>query len=125
MRRAAAVLLTTALTAGGIAALGAPASAAGATITPRHLWITVTNLGPEHRTCRIDADLYIPPGVDAQHRAPAILATNGFGGTKADQADLAQGMGELFTGMTTDPGSGPLLALLALSFWPAVPVKEA
>jgi hypothetical protein len=38
---------------------------------------------------------------------------------------LAQGMGELFTGMATDPESGPLLALLALSFWPAVPVKEA
>jgi hypothetical protein len=38
---------------------------------------------------------------------------------------LAQGMGELFTGMATDPESGPLLALLALSFWPAVPVKLA
>jgi len=38
---------------------------------------------------------------------------------------LAQGMGELFTGMATDPQSGPLLALLALSFWPAMPVREA
>ena len=27
-------------------------------------------------------------------RAPALLATNGFGGTKDDQADLAQGFGE-------------------------------
>jgi hypothetical protein len=35
---------------------------------------------------------------------------------------LAQGMGELFTGMATDPESGPLLALLALSFWPAMPM---
>jgi len=35
---------------------------------------------------------------------------------------LAQGMGELFTGMATDPESGPLLALLALSFWPAGPM---
>jgi predicted acyl esterase len=93
VRRAAAVLLTTVLTAGGVAALAAPASATG-TINPRHLWITVKNLGPEHRQCRIDADLYTPQGVDAAHRAPAILATNGFGGTKADQADLAQGMGE-------------------------------
>ena len=33
---------------------------------------------------------------------------------------LAQGMGELFTGMATDPESGPLLALLALAFWPAL-----
>jgi len=38
---------------------------------------------------------------------------------------LAQGMGELFTGMATDPESGPLLALLALAFWPAVTRKEA
>jgi uncharacterized Tic20 family protein len=38
---------------------------------------------------------------------------------------LAQGMGGLFTGMATDPESGPLLALLALSFWPAAPMKEA
>jgi hypothetical protein len=32
---------------------------------------------------------------------------------------LAQGLGGVFTGMSTDPNSGPLLALLALSFWPA------
>jgi ABC-2 type transport system ATP-binding protein len=93
VRRTATALLTAVLTAGGVGALAAPASAAGP-ITPRHLWITVKNLGPEHRTCRIDADLYTPQGVDALHRAPALLATNGFGGTKADQADLAQGMGE-------------------------------
>ena len=31
---------------------------------------------------------------------------------------LAQGLGGIFTGMATDPDSGPLLALLALSFWP-------
>ena len=54
----------------------------------------MTNLGPEHRTCRIDADLYVPAGVSATRRAPALLATNGFGGTKEDQADLAQGFGE-------------------------------
>ena len=32
---------------------------------------------------------------------------------------LAQGLGGIFTGMSTDPGSGPLLALLAMSLWPA------
>ena len=31
---------------------------------------------------------------------------------------LAQGLGGIFTGSGTDPDSGPLLALLALSFWP-------
>ncbi len=32
---------------------------------------------------------------------------------------LAEGMGGIFTGSGTDPNSGPLLALLALAFWPA------
>jgi hypothetical protein len=31
---------------------------------------------------------------------------------------LAQGFGGIFTGAGTDPNSGPLLALLALSYWP-------
>ncbi|WP_406395817.1 CocE/NonD family hydrolase [Streptomyces sp. NBC_00882] len=33
------------------------------------------------RTCTIDADLYRPSGVE---RAPAVLTTNGFGGSKSD-----------------------------------------
>jgi hypothetical protein len=32
---------------------------------------------------------------------------------------LAEGLGGLFGGMGTDPNSGPLLALLALAYWPA------
>ena len=31
---------------------------------------------------------------------------------------LAQGLGGIFTGSGTDPNSGPLLALLAVAFWP-------
>jgi hypothetical protein len=31
---------------------------------------------------------------------------------------LAEGLGSIFTGGGTDPNSGPLLALLAVSFWP-------
>lgn len=95
MRRSTTALLIAALTAGtGVAGavLAAPASAAD--VVPRDLTITVTGLGPEQRTCSIDADLYVPPGVDARRPGPALLATNGFGGTKADQADLAQGFGE-------------------------------
>ena len=92
MRRAATVLLSAALTSGGLAALAPPASAAE--IQPRDLTITVTDLGPEHRTCDIDADLYVPAGVSSAQPAAALLVTNGFGGTKDDQADLAQGFGE-------------------------------
>ncbi|WP_324274359.1 CocE/NonD family hydrolase [Blastococcus brunescens] len=54
----------------------------------------MTGLGPEQRTCQIDADLYVPAGVTERRPGPALLATNGFGGTKADQADFAQGFGE-------------------------------
>jgi hypothetical protein len=62
--------------------------------------------------------------------APALRAAIVLAVVLAAALWLAQGMGELFTGMATDPESGPLLALLALAFWPAVPtpavqVKEA
>lgn len=77
------------------AAVVTAAPAVAADITPLDLSITVTGLGPESRTCTIDADLYVPAGVGAAAPAPAILATNGFGGTKADQADFAQSLGEL------------------------------
>ena len=92
MRRAATVLLTAALTSARLATLAAPAAATG--IKVRDLTITVTGLGPENRTCEIDADLYVPTGVNKNQRAPALLATNGFGGTKEDQADLALGFGD-------------------------------
>ncbi|HSV64297.1 MAG TPA: alpha/beta fold hydrolase [Mycobacteriales bacterium] len=34
----------------------------------------------------IDATIYVPAGVDAGHRAPAVLVAHGFGGSKADVA---------------------------------------
>nr|WP_314612421.1 CocE/NonD family hydrolase [Streptomyces sp. DSM 40976] len=74
-------------------ALAAPANgaeaetAAGAyTVTP--LRFTVEAGG---RTCAVDADLYRPAGVDAGHPAPAVLATNGFGGSKSDGSTDAIG----------------------------------
>ena len=92
MRRAATVLLSATLAAGGAVALAPSASAAD--IEPRDLTIYVTDLGPEKRDCEIDADLYVPAGVTSSRRGAALLVTNGFGGTKDDQADLAQGFGE-------------------------------
>ena len=38
---------------------------------------------------------------------------------------LAQGLGGLFTGGSTDPSSGPLLVLLALAYWPATETEGA
>lgn len=61
-------------------ALGPPASAADPyTVTP--LKFTVQAGG---RSCTVDADLYRPAGVDRNHPAPAVLGTNGFGGSKSD-----------------------------------------
>ncbi|MER8043424.1 CocE/NonD family hydrolase [Streptomyces sp. NPDC094032] len=71
-----------------VAALAAPlvlaAPARGAETGP----YTVTSLSftveAGGRRCAVDADLYRPDGVDAAHPAPAVLATNGFGGSKSD-----------------------------------------
>jgi len=98
-----------ALLAGVVACLGlvavAPAASA-ADITPIDLTITVTGIGPENRTCAVDADLYVPAGISAAAPAPAILATNGFGGIKADLADYGQGLGELGYVMLAYTGLG-------------------
>ncbi|MFV0132765.1 CocE/NonD family hydrolase [Streptomyces sp. HMX87] len=61
-------------------AVTAPAAATGQyTVTP--LKFTVDAGG---RTCTVDADLYRPTDADASRPAPAVLATNGFGGSKSD-----------------------------------------
>src|SRR4051794_40024817 len=59
------------------------------------LTITVTGIpdeltGSGTQSCQIAADLYKPAGADSTHRVPAILTTNGFGGSKADQAGLGR-----------------------------------
>ncbi|MEU1652737.1 alpha/beta fold hydrolase [Streptomyces pristinaespiralis] len=61
-------------------ALTAPAAADDRfTVTPLTFTVEAGD-----RTCTIDADLYRPAGVDAGRPAPAVLTTNGFGGSKAD-----------------------------------------
>lgn len=92
VRRCAALLVAAVAALSVAVVLAAPAVAADP-ITPTDLTITVTGLGPEARTCELDADLYVPTGVSAAAPAPAILATNGFGGTKDDQAGFAQSLG--------------------------------
>jgi len=48
-------------------------------------------VGPTNATtCGVDADLYVPASASPTNRVPAILATNGFGGSKADQAGLGR-----------------------------------
>jgi putative CocE/NonD family hydrolase len=85
-RTALAAALGAALTAP--LALTAPAAAAGDPYTVTALTLTVR---AGDRTCAIDADLYRPAGVDRDHPAPAVLATNGFGGSKDDGSTDAIG----------------------------------
>ncbi|MFC9245597.1 CocE/NonD family hydrolase [Streptomyces sp. NPDC057136] len=69
-------------------ALANPAQAETAQYTVTPLKFTVQ---AGDRSCTVDADLYRPDGVDAAHPAPAVLATNGFGGSKSDGSTDAMG----------------------------------
>ncbi|NYG07510.1 ABC-2 type transport system ATP-binding protein [Phycicoccus badiiscoriae] len=95
---AAATLAGTALAvplAAAPAAQAAAAPALGTVDTYTGLKFTVpagTNDLGQPQTCTIDADLYKPHSASPSARVPAILTTNGFGGSKADQA----GLGEAF-----------------------------
>ncbi|MFG2786207.1 CocE/NonD family hydrolase [Streptomyces sp. NPDC048419] len=67
--------------------LTAPAASAGQ-YTVSALQFTVQAGG---RSCTVDADLYRPVGVDRARPAPAVVATNGFGGSKSDGSTDAIG----------------------------------
>ena len=74
-----------------------PGHAAGSAppYTVRALTFTVTVpnesvTGGPPQQCRIVGDLYTPRTASARHRVPAILTTNGFGGSKDDQAGLGR-----------------------------------
>ncbi|KAB2589294.1 CocE/NonD family hydrolase [Streptomyces arboris] len=86
MRRPLVAVAGAALAAPLVLSGPAHAEAAPYTVTP--LKFTVQAGG---RSCVIDADLYRPAGVDAQNPAPAVLATNGFGGSKSDGSTDAIG----------------------------------
>ncbi|MDQ6934492.1 MAG: peptidase S15 [Actinomycetota bacterium] len=107
--RATAAFAVGALALTGLALAGSDAQAVGASTgvstrataavdsTPgysiRHIYVPV-HIGPHHsKYCVLDADLYIPDGVSPRHRAPAILTTNGFGGSKNDSNESAIGKG--------------------------------
>lgn len=97
--RLAAGLTATALVAAGLATvLGAVATttapAAGAAARPAY---TVTTLhflvhtgADGAQACDVVGDLYLPRDAGPRHRVPAILTTNGFGGSKDDQAGIGK-----------------------------------
>src|SRR3954463_13322065 len=65
-----------------------PAYAADFDVTTLHWDVTTGPADDQH--CDVVGDLYRPTTATAANPAPAILTTNGFGGSKDDQADMAK-----------------------------------
>ncbi|MGZ4639680.1 MAG: CocE/NonD family hydrolase [Actinomycetes bacterium] len=92
-RRTFLVLLSTVAVLAGVLATTSPADAA-VTVTKTSHEIDV-RVGPSGtQTCTIAFDLYRPSTATRATPAPSILTTNGFGGSKDDQADLGQAFAE-------------------------------
>ncbi|HEX8078742.1 MAG TPA: CocE/NonD family hydrolase [Jatrophihabitans sp.] len=94
MRRVVPWVLTAAAVLAISSTVGVPTRAAGAAepgyrTQSLHFAVTVGPAG-DQRQCDIVGDLYTPAGVSAQQPAPAILTTNGFGGSAASQTPFAQ-----------------------------------
>ncbi|WP_249011983.1 CocE/NonD family hydrolase [Conexibacter sp. DBS9H8] len=73
---------------GALVAVG-PAAASTPPYTVQLLHWDVTVGPPPQETCSIVGELYKPAGASPTHRVPAILTTNGFGGSYKDQEGLA------------------------------------
>ncbi len=71
----------------GLGAATPAAAVGGHTVQTLHFLVRV---GPQaDQPCDVVGDLYTPVTADAAHPAPAVLTTNGWGGSKADQAPYA------------------------------------
>jgi len=91
---AATALATTTLAVAGLSSTTATASVDS---TPgyslRHVTVDVL-VGPDNDApCTISADVYKPDNASRNHKAPAILTTHGFGGSKDDASQSAIGAG--------------------------------
>ncbi len=80
-----AFALSAAALAAGLTAGATGTAHAADTFTVQTLHFAV-HVGPDgSQACDIVGDLYLPADASPTHRVPAILTTNGFGGSKADQ----------------------------------------
>lgn len=71
-------------------ALGGGTAAARADAVSVKTLHFATRVGPDDDVpCDVVSDLYTPSSATKEHPAPAILTTNGFGGSKDDQAKAA------------------------------------
>lgn len=72
--------------AAALVAPALPAAAEGPAFTVQMLHFKVTAGPADEVSCDIVGDLYLPSTASSSSRVPAILTTNGFGGSKDDQA---------------------------------------
>jgi ABC-2 type transport system ATP-binding protein len=70
------------------AARATSGAAADYSVTTVNFPVTVGPGNDVH--CNVVGDLYVPTSASAANPVPAVLTTNGFGGSKADQAPLAK-----------------------------------
>ena len=111
-----AAISATALAAGGAYAADVPAlpalpaagigPVAGAGYTFKTLHFTV-RVGPNNATrCDVVGDLYRPNSATKAHPVPSVLTTNGFGGSKDDQAALSEALAQQGYGVLSYSGLG-------------------
>jgi hypothetical protein len=90
VQRIAVVFVAAVLGCASMVTASAPALAAPGFTKTTAAKFHAVNLGPAHNhSCDINYDLYVPNDANAGHQVPAILTTNGFGGSKDDQSNEA------------------------------------
>jgi putative CocE/NonD family hydrolase len=92
----------------GVGLGGAPAGAAtpAFTKTTLHFDVTVGPAGQPQYHCDVIGDLYKPSSASQSKPVPAVLTTNGFGGSKDDQATLAASLAGRGYGVLSYSGLG-------------------
>jgi len=91
LRRSRAIPLIAVAAAVCVAVGGVvPAVHADAGYTTQTLYFDTGVASGSTSSCRIEGDLYLPSDASASHPVPAIMATNGWGGSKADLAGVGR-----------------------------------
>ncbi|MDX6357910.1 MAG: hypothetical protein QOH37_964 [Nocardioidaceae bacterium] len=87
LRLPAATAAAAALLASSALATPSVGASAGYGVQTLHFLVTVGPAGAQHQ-CDVVGDLYTPTTATPTNRVPSILTTNGFGGSKDDQAGI-------------------------------------
>ncbi len=97
-----------ALVLAGVDLTALPATALTATFskTTLHFDVTVGPAGSTKYHCDVVGDLYKPAGATSAQPVPVVLTTNGFGGSKDDQATLAASLAKRGYGVLSYSGLG-------------------